>query len=193
MRLDGRFYLEEVGVEAAWLALSDPHVQEATLPGCLVVEKLDDVDQIDLESVQPSARSLPVLDGVTRTELADRAFGAGDRFATRIELGIGPISHRFDAIVEIVERDFPVMRATGRSVEDDSFEITAGMELTERSGDVEVAWWLTADVDDRLDRLGSTLLDPIADRFVSRYVDNLSDEIGALDLAPTPDEPSFSG
>ena len=184
MQIEGRFRLGTVSVEEAWLALSDPAVQETTLPGCRAVSPVPGSTDIDPGSIQPLAGSEPVLERVHIEELDDRAFAEGDRFATRVAVGIGPATHKFDAIVEIQERTFPVMRAKGTGVDDDgSFSVTAGMELSEQRQGTEVAWWLTADVGDRIGRVGRTLLDPVADRYVSRYVENLSQEIDALNGA----------
>lgn len=181
MRLDGRFRLDGISTDSAWMALSDPHVQESTLPGCLAIERLNGDQTADFSSIRPLADTQPVLDDVPPEAVRDRALVEGDRYATRVEVGIGPATHRFDAIVEIEEREFPVMRATGRGVDEDgSFSIKAGMELTQRADDVEVAWWLSADVGDRLGMVGSTLLDPVADQFVTRYASNLAGEVEVL-------------
>lgn len=181
MRLDGRFRLDGVSIDVAWSALSDPHVQETTLPGCEAVERLDGHRDVDVSSIQPIAGSEPVLAGETLESIHERALDEGDRWATRVEVGLGPATHRFDAIVEIVERDFPVMRATGRGIDEDgSFGVRAGMELSDRTAGVDVAWWLSADVGNRLGPIGSSLLDPVADRFVSRYATNIAAEIDAI-------------
>ncbi len=181
MRLDGRFRLDGISIDAAWLALSDPHVQETTLPGCRAVERLNGEQTVDFSSIRPMAQGHPVLEDVAPEAVRDRRFAEGDRYATRVEVGIGPITHRFDVIIEIDEREFPVMRATGRGLDEDgSFVVDAGMELTERSEAVDVAWWLSADVGDRLGLVGSAVLDPVADRFVSRYASNLESEVEVL-------------
>lgn len=183
MRLDGRFRLSDVSIDEAWLALSDPHVQESTLPGCRAVAELDGAQPVDFASITPAAGTAPVLDGADPEAVADRALAAGDRYATRVEVGFGPATHRFDAIVEIIERDFPTMRAVGRGRDEDgSFAVEAGMELSERPSAVAIEWWVSADVGDRLGRIGAALLDPVADRYVDRYVDNLSAELGASTL-----------
>lgn len=181
MRLDGRFRLDGISVDAAWLALSDPYLQETTLPGCQAVERISGTQPADFSSIRPMAEAQPVLDDVTPAAVRDRSFAEGDRYATRVEVGIGPATHRFDAIVEIEEREFPVMRATGRGVDEDgSFPVDAGMELTERSEAVEVAWWLSADVGARLGLVGSAVVEPVAERFVSRYASNLAGELEAF-------------
>lgn len=187
MRLDGRFALEGISLDEAWLALSDPHVQETTLPGCRAVAERNGTDSIDFDTIRPLADGSPVLAGTDPAAVRDRALTEGDRYATRVEVGIGPATHRFDAVVEIVERAFPVMRATGRGLDDDgAFAVEAGMELSERSDAVDVAWWLSADVGDRVGRVGAALLDPVADRFVARYVTNLSTEFDARETPLRP-------
>ncbi|RQG99441.1 CoxG family protein [Natrarchaeobius oligotrophus] len=192
MEFNGSFELEDVSIEEAWLALSDPRMIEAALPGCQFLVQVDG-DDPDFDELAAQADDGPdeedLLPNADPEVVAERAFEDGGQYAALIELGVGSVKPSFETIVTITDREFPVMNAAGEgSASDSSFEMESGMELHETETGVRIDWWTETDVFGRLARMGQRLITPVANRVVNRFFSDLESR-----LQPESDESQSDG
>ncbi|MFP8952773.1 CoxG family protein [Natrialbaceae archaeon A-arb3/5] len=186
MKFDGTFELEDASSEAVWLALSDPHMIEAALPGCQFLVAVDDPDEVDFDELREQAEEstdeptlLPEADPET---VAARAFEEGEHYAALMELGVGGVKPSFETIVTISERELPRMAATGEgSAANSSFELSAWMELAETDDGVGVEWEAEADVFGKIAQLGGRVINPVANRVVNQFFDDIADRLRAVE------------
>ena len=179
MKFDGTFELDNVTSEEVWLALSDPYMIKTALPGCVFLVEIDgDPDWEALKEDAEGSEDPPILPDATPEEVADRAFVEGGRYAALIELSVGGVKPSFETEVTIAEREFPRMSAEGEgSASGSTFEMSAWMELTETDDGVEVVWEAEADVFGRIAQFGSRVINPVANRVVNQFFDNVADRI----------------
>lgn len=179
MKFDGTFELDDVTSEEVWLALSDPYMIKTALPGCVFLVEVDgDPDWEALKEAAEGSEDPPILPDATPEEVADRAFVEGSRHATLIQLSVGGVKPSFETEVTIAEREFPRMGAEGKgSASGSTFEMSAWMELTETDDGVEVVWEAEADVFGRIAQFGSRVINPVANRVVNQFFDNVADRI----------------
>lgn len=180
MNFDGTFEIDDVTAEEVWLALSDPYMIKAALPGCKFLVRVDEED-VDFEQLRAEAENgedPPILPEATPEDVADRAFVEGARYATLIELSVGSVKPSFESEVTITERDFPRMSASGEgSAASSSFEMSAWMDLEETENGVVVEWAAEADVFGRIAQLGGRVINPVANRVVNQFFDNVADRL----------------
>jgi hypothetical protein len=105
-----------------------------------------------------------------------------------MELSVGSVSPTFEAVVTIDEREKPRMLASGEGdASSSSFEMSSGMELSEtEAGGVAVEWWAEADVFGRIAQMGQRVINPVANRVVKRFFNDVQSQL--QDLALTEDE-----
>jgi len=180
MEFDGTFELEGATVDEVWLALSDPVLIQAALPGCEFLVEVDD-DHPDFEELAAAAPDRePTSDPAV---IRDRAFEEGGRYAALVELGVGPITPSFKTVVTIETREKPEMVASGEgSAGNSSFEMRAGMTLVDSDTGVTVEWWTEADVFGRVAQMGQRVLNPVANRVVSQFFEAVQAELDELDF-----------
>lgn len=179
MDFSGTFELDDVTREEVWVALSDPYMIKAALPGCAFLVQTDgDPSFDDLAKTHADREDPPILPDATPEDVAERAFEEGQQYAALIEIGVGSVKPSFETVVTISEREFPRMAATGEgSAANSSFELSAAMELTETDGGVAVDWSAEADVFGRIAQIGSRVIDPVANRVVNQFFDNVADRL----------------
>ena len=179
MEFSGSFELEDVTPEEVWLALSDPYMIKAALPGCeFLVEVDDDPDFDALQAEAEATTDPPILPEATPEEVAERAFEEGGRYAALVEIGVGGVKPTFRTLVTITEREYPRMAAAGEgSAANSSFELSAWMELAETDGGVAVEWAAEADVFGKVAQVGSRVIDPVANRVVNQFFDDVADRL----------------
>jgi len=188
VEFDGTVSIAEVTTEEVWLALSDPVMIKQSLPGCQFLVAVDDGD-VDFDQLSESAtgedpETLPEADPEA---IAERAFVEGGRYAALMQISVGSVEPSFETVVTIEEREFPRMDASGEgSAASSSFEMASGMELVETDDGVEIEWWAEADVFGRVAQMGQRVINPVANRVVGRFFDQIEDELRDVET----DEPS---
>jgi carbon monoxide dehydrogenase subunit G len=185
MEFSGTFELQDATVDDVWLALSDPAMIEKALPGCQFLVEVAD-DDPDFEALRGSTDERELTSDPEVIE--GRAFQEGGKYAALMELSVGSVSPTFEAVVTIDERDKPRMLASGEGdASSSSFEMSSGMELSETDdGGVAVEWWAEADVFGRIAQMGQRVINPVANRVVKRFFNDVQSQL--QDLALTEDE-----
>jgi uncharacterized protein len=183
MKFDGNFEITDVTVEEVWLALSDPHMIKECLPGCrfLVEVEVDNPNFDELEEQHASDTDPELLPEADPETVAERAFVEGGSYAALIELSVGAVKPRFETVATIEEREMPQMTASAEgSSGNSSFEMTAGMELSETENGVLVEWWAETDVFGRIAQMGQRVIKPVADRVVNKFFSRVEDELSEV-------------
>lgn len=179
MEFSGTVSIEEATTEEVWLALSDPVMIKQALPGCQFLVACDGEDP-DFEALSASApdEDPPTLPEAEAETIADRAFEEGGHYAALMEISVGSVSPSFETVVTIDEREFPRMDASGEgSASSSSFEMSSGMELVESGDGVDVEWWAEADVFGRVAQMGQRVINPVANRVVGRFFDQVENQL----------------
>lgn len=179
MEFNGRFEIEDVTVEEVWLALSDPILIKQALDGCQYVIEIDDEDpDFDALREQADDDDPPTLPEAEPEEIAERAFEEGDRYAAEVGTSVGSVNPTFEAIVEIAERDYPRMEASGEGASSNSSaEMTSWMVLEETDDGVAVEWGAETEVFGRIAQLGQRVINPVANQVVNRFFSNVEDRL----------------
>lgn len=179
MEFTGTFELDDVTPEEVWLALSDPYTITAALPGCEFLVEVDDDPDFDVLQAEAEAETdPPILPEATPAEVAERAFEEGQQYAALMEIGVGGVKPSFRTLVTVSEREYPRMAATGEgSAANSSFELAASMELTETDDGVAVEWTAEADVFGKVAQVGNRVINPVANRIVNQFFDNVADRL----------------
>jgi len=181
MEFNGRFELDGVTPEEAWLALSDPYMIKSALPGCQFLSKVEG-DSADFEALREQAEAAgedpPLLPDADPEDVAERAVGEGETWAALMEISVGAVKPSFETVVTIVEREFPTMTAEGDgSASNSSFEMKAGMDLSETESGVAIEWWAEADVFGRIAQMGQRVINPVANRVVNRFFKQVENQL----------------
>jgi len=179
MEFSGEFELEGVSPEEAWIVLSDPIAVRNALKGCRYITPMDDDFNFDDYEPEEDLETLPEAD----PEVVEaRAFREGTVYAALMQVGVGSVKPRFETRVTIEERAFPKMVATGGGdASGSSFEMESGMNIVETESGSEIEWWTTADVSGRIAQLGGRVLNPVADRIVSNFFENIQEQMQAVE------------
>lgn len=190
MEFSGTFELEDVTTEEVWLALSDPYMIKAALPGCaFLVETAGDPDFEALAAAAEETEDPPILPDATPEDVAERAFEEGKQYAALVEIGVGSVTPSFETVVTIAEREFPRMAATGEgSAANSSFELAASMALSESDDGVTVDWDAEADVFGRIAQIGSRVINPVANRVVNQFFEDVAERLHEVGDAETAEE-----
>lgn len=179
MEFSGESELENVSTDEAWLTLADPVAIQRTIPGCKIISKLDDgeLNKDELkrlaDQADPEAEPLPIAD---RAIVESRTLTEGDSYGVFMEIGVAGLNLSIAARIDVLEREYPVMRAHGEGdIGDYTFEMETGIEVTERRGVTVVEWWLEPDISGSLFRWGSKLAQPIFSRVVGRFFNRIEE------------------
>ncbi|MXR52821.1 carbon monoxide dehydrogenase [Halovenus sp. WSH3] len=178
MEFEGAFELEGVEPEDAWVMLSDPIAVRDALKGCRYITPLDDEDfNFDDYEAEEDVETLPEADP---EEVADRAFREETDYAALMQVGVGSVKPRFETQVRIGERDDEnyVMTATGSGAASSSeFEMESWMEIEETENGSRINWGTEADVSGRVAQLGNRVLNPVADKIVNNFFNNIEQQM----------------
>lgn len=189
MEFTGTFTIEDVSAEEVWLALSDPYMIKQSLPGCQFLTSVPDPDDIDFEALKAAesdddALLLPEADP---DDVAARGLTAGQHYAALMEVSVGAVSPSFRTVVSIDEWDFPEGSASGSGdASGSSFEMNSSMQLTEHEDSVDIEWSAEADVFGKVAGMGQRVINPVANRVISRFFQNVEDQL--TEVAETDDE-----
>jgi hypothetical protein len=179
MEFSGEFELEGVSPEEAWIVLSDPIAVRNALKGCRYITPMD--DEFNFDDYEPE-EDLETLPEAGPEVVEARAFREGTVYAALMQVGVGSVKPRFETRVTIEERAFPKMVATGGGdASGSSFEMESGMNIVETESGSEIEWWTTADVSGRIAQLGGRVLNPVADRIVSNFFENVQEQMQAVE------------
>jgi len=182
------FEIEDTTPEEAWLALSDPVMIKEALPGCQFLVRVDD-ENPDFDALREQTagdEDPPTLPEADPEDIAERAFEEGAHYAALMEIGVGSVKPSFETVVTIAERDFPEMAAEGEgSASNSSFELEAGMALTEIEDGVAVDWHAQTDVFGRVAQMGQRVINPVANRVVSRFFGNIEEQLRDVETDDT--------
>ncbi|PSQ03054.1 carbon monoxide dehydrogenase [Halobacteriales archaeon QS_4_69_31] len=179
MEFSGTVSIDGTTTEEVWLALSDPVMIKQALPGCQFLVECEDEDP-DFDALAASApeEDPPTLPEASAEDIAERAFEEGGHYAALMEISVGSVSPSFETVVTIEEREFPRMHAAGEgSASSSSFEMSSGMELAESEDGVDVEWWAEADVFGRVAQMGQRVINPVANRVVGRFFDQVEKQL----------------
>ena len=184
MEFNGTFEIDGVAMEAVWLGLSDPVLIRQALPGCQFLERVDG-DDVDFDALAEAAagddEAPPTLPEADPETVAERAVAEGETYAALMEVGVGSVKPTFKTLVTIAEREFPVMRAVGEgSASSSSFEMEAGMTLSETEDGVRIEWWAESDVFGRIAQMGQRVLNPVANRVINRFFGQVESQLSPL-------------
>jgi uncharacterized protein len=182
------FEIEDTTPEEAWLALSDPVMIKEALPGCQFLTRVDD-DDPDFDALREQTaddEDPPTLPEADPEDIAERAFEEGAHYAALMEIGVGSVKPSFETVVTIAEREFPEMAAEGEgSASNSSFELEAGMALEETEDGVAVDWHAKTDVFGRVAQMGQRVINPVANRVVSRFFGNIEEQLRDVETDDT--------
>jgi carbon monoxide dehydrogenase subunit G len=118
------------------------------------------------------------LPEATPEEISERAFVQGGHYAALMQISVGSVKPTFRTVVTIDEREFPAMNASGEgSASASSFEMASGMTLRETEDGVDIEWEAEADVFGKVAQMGQRVMNPIANRVVSRFFGNVEDDL----------------
>lgn len=180
MEFNGTFELEETSIDDVWLALSDPVLVEASLPGCQFLLEVEDTDP-DFDELEDRAAERDVEPTADEETIAGRAFEEGNHYAALLQISVGPVNPTFRAVGAVDHREFPEMSASGEgSSSNSSFEGAAGMSLSETEDGVEVEWNAEAEVFGKIAQMGQRVIDPVANRVVKRFFSSMQDRLHEL-------------
>lgn len=170
MQFSGTSVIEGASPDNTWLILSDPVAIAEVVPGCKFIAPADEVT--DPSSYEPpEATTFPEA---SPEEVEARAFEPGEEYVGLLSVGVGSVKPTFEATIVVEERDYPVMRATGEGQGGDSaFNMTSRMEMSETLNGAEIDWHADVDVSGRLAQMGSSVLNPVADRLVNKFFDQM--------------------
>lgn len=180
MEFTGTFTIEDVSAEEVWLALSDPYMIKQSLPGCQFLTEVQDPDTVDFEELNAAASDddPPLLPEADPEEVAARGFEQGEHYATLMQVSVGAVSPSFRTVVSIDEWEFPRGAASGEGdASGSSFEMESSMELTEHEDGVDIEWRAQADVFGRIAQMGQRVINPVADRVIGRFFQNIEDQL----------------
>lgn len=180
MEFDGTFTIEDVSSEEVWLSLSDPYMIKQSLPGCQFLTEVPDPDDVDFEDLREAEpdEDPALLPEADPDDVAARGFEEGGHYAALLELKVGAVKPSFRTVVTIDEWDYPTGAASGDGdASGSSFEMDSGMELAETEEGVEIAWQAEADVFGRIAQMGQRVINPVADRVVSRFFGNIEEQL----------------
>ena len=188
MEFSDTFEIEDTTPEEAWLALSDPVMIKEALPGCQFLVRVDDEnpDFDELRERTADDDDPPTLPEADPEDIAERAFEEGAHYAALMEIGVGSVKPSFETVVTIAEREFPEMAAEGEgSASNSSFELEAGMALEETEDGVAVDWNAQTDVFGRIAQMGQRVINPVANRVVSRFFGNIEEQLRDVETDDT--------
>jgi len=180
MEFDGTFTVEEVSSEEVWLSLSDPYMIKQSLPGCQFLSKVENPDDVDFEELREAEpdENPPILPEADLDDVAARGFEEGEHYAALLELKVGAVKPSFKTVVTIDRWDYPEGAASGEGdATGSSFEMDSSMELTDHDEGVDIDWHAEADVFGRIAQMGQRVINPVADRVVSRFFGNIEDQL----------------
>lgn len=180
MEFDGTFTIEDVSSEEVWLSLSDPYMIKQSLPGCQFLTEVEDPDDVDFEALREAEpdEDPPILPDADLDDVAARGFEAGEHYAALLELKVGAVKPSFRTVVTIDEWEHPKGGASGEgNASGSSFEMSSSMELKEDEDGVAIDWHAEADVFGRIAQMGQRIINPVADRVVSRFFNNIEDQL----------------
>lgn len=177
MEFNGESELEHLTSEEAWMTLADPVAIQKTIPGCKVIVKLED-DELDPEELERLADEqevhqdpLPLDDKET---VEERTLTEGESYGVYMEVGVAGMNMSIASRIDVIEREFPVMRAHGSGdIGDYTFDMETGIEIEERTDKTVVKWWLEPEISGSLFRWGSKLAQPIFNRVVNRFFNRI--------------------
>ncbi|MFH5797371.1 CoxG family protein [Haladaptatus sp. CMAA 1911] len=188
MEFSDTFEIEDTTPEEAWLALSDPVMIKEALPGCQFLVRVDD-ENPDFDALREQTADdddPPTLPEADPEDIAERAFEEGAHYAALMEIGVGSVKPSFETVVTIAEREFPEMAAEGEgSASNSSFELEAGMALEETEDGVAVDWNAQTDVFGRVAQMGQRVINPVANRVVSRFFGNIEEQLRDVETDDT--------
>lgn len=179
MEFTGTFTIEDVSAEEVWLALSDPYMIRQSLPGCQFLTKVPDSDGVDFDELAEAASDDPsLLPAADPADVAARGFEAGEQYAALMQVSVGAVSPSFRTVVTIDEWGFPSGSASGEgTASGSSFEMASSMQLTAQEGAVEIEWHAEADVFGRIAQMGQRVINPVADRLIGRFFQNIENQL----------------
>lgn len=184
MEFSGTFELDNVTIEAVWLALSDPVLLAQAAPGCEFARRIDDPGDVDFDELREEAAASadpPTLPEADPNDVAARGVQEGEHYAAVLGVSVGSVNPTFEAIATIAEREFPEMHAEAEGASSNSsFEVRSGMRLTEVEGGVQVEWWGESDVFGRVAQLGQRVMNPVANRLVNRFFSGIADRLDEM-------------
>jgi len=178
MEFNGEFELEGVSAEEAWLVMSDPVAVRKALPGCKFLTRVEGEDfNFDEYEPEEGVATLPEADP---EDVAERAFREGETYAALMKVGVGSVKPEFEAWVTIDEREFPEMRASGSgSSSGSAFEMTSSMTISETETGSKIEWTAEADISGRIAQMGQRLLNPVANKVVNQFFNNIEEQMQA--------------
>lgn len=180
MEFSGTSVVDGASAENTWLILSDPVAIAAVVPGCKFIAPADEVD--DVSSYTPP--DVPTFPDATPEEVEARAFEPGREYVALLSVGVGSIKPTFEATVVIEEREYPHMVASGEGQGGDSaFSMTSEMEMSETVTGVEIDWHADVDISGRLAQMGGSVLNPVANRLVNKFFDQMEDRMQRVEAA----------
>jgi carbon monoxide dehydrogenase subunit G len=155
---------------------------EKALPGCQFLVEVD-TDDPDFDALRESAEDRELTSDPEVIE--GRSFEEGGMYAALMELSVGSVAPTFKVVVTIDEREKPRMLASGEGeASSSSFEMSSGMELTGTDdGNVAVEWWAEADVFGRIAQMGQRVINPVANRVVKRFFNDIQSQLQDLAIA----------
>jgi len=180
MEFDGTFTIEDVSSEEVWLALSDPYMIKQSLPGCQYLTKVEDPEDVDFEELRDAEpeEDPPILPDADLDDVAERAFEEGEHYAALLELKVGAVKPSFKTVVTIDAWEYPEGSASGEgNASGSSFEMDSAMALDDHEEGVDIDWHAEADVFGRIAQMGQRVINPVADRVVSRFFGNIEDRL----------------
>lgn len=178
MEFNGEFELEGVSTEEAWLVLSDPVAVQQALPGCKFLTRIEG-EGFNFDEYEPEedTGTLPDVPEV----VAERAFTTDEEYAALMQVGVGSIKPNFETRVTIDERDYPSMHASGRgSSSGSAFTMTASMTVSETDDGASVEWTAETDISGRVAQMGQRVLNPVANKVVNQFFNNIEEQMLAL-------------
>lgn len=178
MEFSGTSVVEGASAENTWLILSDPVAIAEVVPGCEFIAPASEV--ADPSSYAPP--DVATFPEASPEEVEARAFQPGEEYVAVLSVGVGSIKPTFEATVTIEEREFPRMVAGGEGQGGDSaFSMTSEMEMRETGGGVEIDWHADVDISGRLAQMGGSVLDPVANRLVNKFFDQMEQRMQSVE------------
>ncbi|MFB6187032.1 MAG: CoxG family protein [Halobacteriaceae archaeon] len=181
MEFNGSFELDDVNPDDAWIMLSDPIAVRSALRGCKFITEMDEDFSFDEYEPEENVATLPEADPDV---VAKRVFEEGKTYAALLQVGVGSVKPRFESRITIDERDEENrhMVATGRGNASNSrFEMESWMTVNEMEGGSEVEWGAEANISGRIAQLGGRVINPVADKIVNDFFNNVEDQINAVE------------